>query len=101
MADSKPGGLGIQTDEYLSAALRIPRMDTATGVETSDRPEFVRRVAVAHREPVRRLSAEPCVGPVAIASALPGMSNHTSEYVQIEGRNRDSHGARPLGLRRP
>ena len=97
-AVSKPAGLGIQTDQYLFAALRIPRVDAATGAETSDRPEFVRRVAVAHRELVRRLSAEPGVGPVAIASALPGMSNHASEYVQIEGLPRPPGSPAPAHL---
>jgi putative ABC transport system permease protein len=97
-AVSKPGGLGIQTDEYLSAALRIPRVDRSTGEETSNRPEFVRRVAVAHGELVRRLSAEPGVGPVAIASALPGMSSHASRYVQIEGQPRPAGSPAPAHL---
>ena len=97
-AASKPGGLGIQTDQYLSAALRIPRVDGSTDVETSDRPQFVSRVAVAHRELVRRLAAEPGVGPVAIASALPGMSNHASQYVQIEGLPRPPGSPAPAHL---
>ena len=97
-ATAKPGGLGIQTDQYLSAALRIPRVDRSSGVETPDRPEFARRVAVAHRELVRRLSAEPGVGPVAIASALPGMSSHASRYVQIEGLPRPPGSPAPAHL---
>ncbi len=83
-AVAKPGGFGIPTDRYLFAALRIPGVDRTTRVEESDRPEFVGRVAVAHRELVRRLSAEPGVGPVAIASALPGMS-HDTRWMQVEG----------------
>jgi predicted permease len=97
-AVSKPGGLGIQTDQYLSAALRIPRVDTSRGDETTARPEFVRRVAVAHRELIRRLAAEPGVGPVAIASALPGMSSHASRYVQIEGLPRPPGSPAPAHL---
>ena len=83
-AVSKPGGLGIQTDQYLSAALRFPQVDQTASVEESDRPVFVRRVGVAHEELVRRLSAEPGLGPVAIASALPGMS-HDIRWMQVEG----------------
>lgn len=97
-AVSEPGGLGIRTDEYLSAALRIPRVDRSTGEETSDRPELVRRVAVAHRDLVRALDAEPGVGPVAIASALPGMSSHASRYVQIEGLPRPPGAPAPAHL---
>lgn len=97
-AVSEPGGLGIQTDQYLSAAVRIPGVDRSMGVETSDRPEFVRRVAVAHQELVRRLAAEPGVGPVAIASALPGMSSHASRYVQLEGLPRPAGAPAPAYL---
>jgi predicted permease len=84
-AVSKPGGLGIRADQYLFAALRIPGVDRTRGGDQSDRPELVRRVAVVHQELVRRLSAEPGLGRVAIASALPGMSSHESRYIQVEG----------------
>jgi hypothetical protein len=55
-----------------------------THVEPSARPEVVRQVAVAHAELVRRVAAEPELGPVAIASTLPGMS-HNSRWLQVEG----------------
>jgi predicted permease len=97
-AVAEPGGLGIQPDQYLSAAVRIPGVDRSAGVETSDRPEFIRRVAVAHGELVRRVAAEPGVGPVAIASALPGMSSQASRYVQIEGLPRPPGSPAPAYL---
>ena len=82
-AVSEPGGLGIRTDQYLHASLRIPRADPTSG-EVSDLAEFGARVAVTHEELVRRLAAEPDLGPIAIASTPPGMS-HARRYVQIEG----------------
>jgi predicted permease len=80
----KSGGVGVQADQYLFAAVRIPRADQTTSVEASRRPEFDRRVAVAHEELARRLPAEPGLGPVAIASALPGMS-HDNRWIEVEG----------------
>lgn len=80
----KQAELGIQTDEYLFATLRIPGVDGTARVEDSDRRKAVDQVAVAHRELVRRLSEEPRLGPVAIANALPGMS-HDSRWLQVEG----------------
>lgn len=80
----KPAELGIQTDEYLFATLRIPGVDRTTPVEGSDKRAAVDQVAVAHRELVRRLSKEPGLGPVAIANTLPGMS-HDSRWIQVEG----------------
>jgi predicted permease len=95
---SKPDRLGIQTDQYLFAALRIPGVDRTTNGGQSERPEIDRRVAVAHRELVRRLSAEPGLGPVAIASALPGMSSHASRYIEIEGLPRAPDAPAPAHL---
>lgn len=82
----KAAELGIQTDEYLFATLRIPGVDRTARVEDSDgpEPEAADQVAVAHRELVRRLSEEPGLGPVAIASTLPGMS-HDNRWIQVEG----------------
>jgi predicted permease len=97
-AVSKPGGLGILTEQYLFAALRIPGVDRTANGQGSGRPESVRRVAVVHQELARRLSAEPGLGPVAIASALPGMSSHASRYVQIEGLPRDAFAPAPAHL---
>jgi hypothetical protein len=77
------GDVGIPSDQYLFAAVRIPRVDQ-TRVEPSARPEVVRQVAVAHTELARRVAAAPELGPVAIASSLPGMS-HNSRWLQVEG----------------
>ena len=83
-AVSEPRGFGIQTDQYLYAALRIPRVQQTTFLEPPDEPESVGRVAVAHEELVRRLSVEAGLGSVAIASELPGMS-HASLWMEVEG----------------
>jgi predicted permease len=83
-AVSEPGGLGIQTDQYLFATLRIPRVDHTTSGEPSEGPKSVGRVRGVHEELARRLSAEPSMGPVAIASELPGMP-HTSYWMEVEG----------------
>ncbi|MGH7461242.1 MAG: FtsX-like permease family protein, partial [Longimicrobiales bacterium] len=81
---AKPAELGIPTDQYLYATLRISRVDPMAKVEASNNPEFVRRVAVAQEELARRLSEEPGLGPVAVADVFPGMS-HRSGWIQIEG----------------
>ena len=87
-ADAKPGAVGIQSDQYLFAALRIPRVGQETDAGRSDRPDYARKVAAAHQELIRRLSLEPGLGPVAIGNPLPGMS-HNSRWVQIEGLPRE------------
>ena len=97
-AVSKPGGLGIQTDQYLSAALRIPRVDTSTGVETTAGPNSSAASPSRTASWYVSSSAEPGVGPVAIASALPGMSSHASRYVQIEGLPRPPGSPAPAHL---
>jgi predicted permease len=94
VAASRPVAVGIQTDQYLFAALRLPRLDQAAGAGESGHRDIDRRVAVAHDELVERLAAEPGVGPVAIADALPGMS-HDRPYVQVDGVARDPRAPAP------
>jgi predicted permease len=83
---SKPGALGIPTDQYLYASIRLSRADATPG-----------SLALTHNELIRRLAAEPGVGKVAIASNLPGMS-HEVRYVQIEGLLREAGAAAPAWL---
>ena len=75
--------VGIPADQYLVASLRIPGMARTTSADDRVRPA-VQRVAEAHQALIRRLSAEPGIGPVAIANALPGME-HDIRYIQVEG----------------
>jgi putative ABC transport system permease protein len=81
LAIAKPGALGIQADQYLYAALRLPRLGS-TANDASDNSE--ERVAFAHRELLRRLSSEPGVGRPMIASAFPGLSSDRA-WIQVEG----------------
>lgn len=78
---SAPAGLGIPTSQYLHASIRMTGEEAmGPGAEPGARP----RVAAVHEELIRRLSAEPGAGPVAIGSGLPGTS-HAVRYVQVEG----------------
>ena len=93
---AEPGGLGIPTEEYLHASLHIPRVDqTGSGPQGDERPAA--RIATLHRELVRRLSAEPGVGAVAIGSTLPGTS-HATRFVEIEGMPRAPGSPAPAHL---
>ena len=119
---SEPGGLGIPAAQYLHASLRLPqgaaapatpdraRPDRPAIVEperdatpaTPDRartgrPAIVEPVRRVHEELVRRLSAEPGVGPVAVADALPGTA-HATRYVQVEGLPRADDAPAPAHL---
>lgn len=77
------GAMGVQTDQYLSAELRIPRIEVG-----ADEIEFGRsaseRLATTQEALVRRLAAEPGVGGVAVASVLPGM-DHPVSRIEVEG----------------
>lgn len=77
------GAMGVQTDQYLSAELRIPRIETgADGTEVSRSASD--RLGTTQEALVRRLAAEPGVGAVAVASVLPGM-DHPVSRVEVEG----------------
>ena len=93
---SQPAALGIATREYLHASIHIPRVDRP-GSEAQGGGQAAARVTTVHRELVRRLSAEPGIGPVAIASALPGTS-HATRYVEIEGMPRAPGSPAPAHL---
>ena len=71
---------GVAAEQYLSAEIRLPSGDGATG----DGSVLTTRLARAQRELVERLEAEPGVRSVTVASALPRM-NHGSRMVAVEG----------------
>jgi predicted permease len=77
-------GLGIDAGQYLSASLRIPRVEPPPSAADEYGAQWQGRVRDAHLELGRLLEAEPGVGPVAIASHLPGMS-HPRRRVEVEG----------------
>lgn len=72
---------GIESDEYLYAAIRIPRIDPGGG--QLDTAAFRVRVAETQTDLVRRLEAEPGVRGVAVANILPGM-DHVGGRVDME-----------------
>ncbi len=79
-------GMGIQADRFLSAQLRVPRIEPADGA-AFNRTEFMARVGATQRELVRRLAAEPGIRGVAVGSVLPGM-DHPGRRVELDGENR-------------
>ena len=81
---AEPDGLGIETENYLYARLRIPWVDPAASQGEAQREEFRARIRYAHIELKRRLDGEPGSGSVAIASRLPGMIHKTSS-IEFEG----------------
>lgn len=76
-------GMGIEADQFLSAELRIPRVDAEADASAMGRDESV-RLAATQEALVRRLAAEPGVGGVAVADMLPGM-DHPNRWVEPEG----------------
>ena len=78
-------GMDIQADRFLSAQLRIPRIEPADGA-AFDRTEFMARVGATQRELVRRLAAEPGVRGVAVGNVLPGM-DHSGRRFELDGEN--------------
>ena len=79
-------GMGIQADQFLTAELRVPRIEPADGA-AFDRNEFMARVGATQRGLVRRLAAEPGIRGVAVGSVLPGM-DHFSRGFELDGENR-------------
>ena len=96
-ATAEPAHIGIRTDHYLHASVHIPRVDESSGVQQASDSVLAARVAIVHRELVRRLAAEPGIGPVAIASTLPGTS-HATRYVEVEGFPRPAGAPAPAHL---
>ena len=96
---SEPGGVGIPAAQYLHASVQLPRV-AATGdapagaLAPPAQAAQSARAAAMHRELARRLGEEPGLGPVAIASALPGTS-HPTRYVQVEGAPRPADAPAP------
>ena len=58
---------------------------------------MVEQVASIQEELVRRLSAEPGLGPIAVANALPG-TTHATRYIQVEGLPRAEDAQAPAHL---
>ena len=83
---SEPDGLGVSAARYLHASLRLPQVDATprTPGDAGGRPVMVEQRASIQEELVRRLSAEPGLGPIAVANALPG-TTHATRYIQVEG----------------
>ncbi len=81
----RSAGMGIETDQFLSAELRIPRIDPEGDGSAISRSESV-RLAAAQDALVQRLAGEPGVGGVAVASVLPGM-DHPVQRIEVEGES--------------
>lgn len=94
---SDPGELGIPTEQYLYGSLWLPQVDAVAGNVRPDRPMIDEQVKVAHEELVSRLSQEPGLGPIAVATTLPGTS-HRTRYIQIEGLPRAADAPAPAHL---
>ena len=84
--DDPRDGLGIQTEQYLSAELRIPRVEAAANRADMSGDESARLVN-AQEAFMRRLAAEPGVGKVAVASVLPGM-DHSDQWFEMDDGSR-------------
>jgi predicted permease len=80
--ENRRSGMGIQADQYLSAELRIPRVDAEADAPAMGQSESA-RLAATQEALVRRLAAEPGVGGVAVANLLPGM-DHPNRWVEVE-----------------
>ncbi|NQT14580.1 MAG: ABC transporter permease [Planctomycetes bacterium] len=81
--EDRTSGLGIQADQFLSAELRIPRVDPEAD-ETAMGQSELARLGATQEALALRLAAEPGVGGVAVASVLPGM-DHPNRWIELEG----------------
>lgn len=79
----RSGGMGIETEQFLSAELRIPRIEAGIDGSAINRTES-ERLAITQEALVRGLAAESGIGAVAIASVLPGMDHPVSRF-EVEG----------------
>ena len=84
---ARDAGMGIETDQFLSAELRIPRVEVGADDPASARGQS-ERLAITQEALVRRLALEPGIGGVALASVLPGMDHPVSPF-EVEGRPDD------------
>ncbi len=82
-AGSAANGVGIDADEYLAAAIRLPS-DPAEPRGATGPERGASRRAIVQEELVRRLREEPRVQGVALADVLPRM-DHPSRLVEAEG----------------
>ena len=97
---SEPGELGVPAAHYLYASVLIPQGDatpTTPSDARPDRPAIFEQVKRVHEELLRRLPEEPGLGPIAVASALPGTS-HPTRYIQVEGLPRAEDASAPAYL---
>jgi predicted permease len=81
--EDRRSGMGIQADQFLSAELRIPRVDPGAEETAMGQSESV-RLGATQEALARRLAAEPGVGGMAVGSALPGM-DHPNRWIEVEG----------------
>ncbi len=89
----RSGGMGIETDQFLSAELGIPRIEVAADEDALGRSQS-ERLAFTQEALVQRLAEEPGVGGVAVASVLPGMDHPVSPFEVDGGPPGDSDLAR-------
>jgi len=90
-------GIGVQADQYLSADLRIPGLQTEEDEVGFDRSDFMERMGATQRSLVDRLVEEPGVRGVAVADALPGMQ-FQSRRVELDGDTRSDDFRGPVAL---
>jgi hypothetical protein len=76
--------VGIPAEEYLTTMVMLRVRDEPVGDAGATLEEFVPHVAAVQRAVLERLSAEPRVRGVTVASDLPRM-DHESARVEVEG----------------
>jgi len=79
----RAGGMGIETDQFLSAELRIPRIEVGLEDPVAGQGQS-ERLAATQNALRRRLAEEPGVGGIAFASVLPGMDHPVSPF-EVDG----------------
>ncbi len=83
-AVAAPGGLGIDTDQYLFAALRFPTTENPVRSFDPGSAPFSERAASIQLAFSERVAEEPGLRPLAIGVPLPGMQ-HSTRWVEVEG----------------
>lgn len=92
-----PDAVGIEADQFLSAELRLPGIESPSGGAGPDALEFQARLAAIQRELVDRLEREPGLRGVAVADALPRMQ-HAIRRIEVE-QDEASTGSNRLKVR--
>lgn len=86
-ATDAPEGLGIQTNQFLHARLRLQGFDAAAEAPAARRAQFRTDVREVQLELARRLAAAPGVRGVTMATHLPGM-DHRTRQIELEGEGK-------------